>query len=119
MNKPLYWLRGFIFVLCLCMAKDAPASPEGSRLAQEKFNQQMFELLANDKLDQAQALMQSIPDCQPVEESESAPKVCTRDRIDGHTFRWHVLQRKSLLGKADFDVVTLDAGVYDSLVPMK
>lgn len=111
--KKVSWLFiGLLFCLPVL------ATPIGSRLAQEKFNQQMFDLLKIEELEQVRALMQSVPDCpDSVEElgSKPAPTFCTRDRSDNLGFLRHIWKKNSLVGKVDFDVVSVDAGLYDSL----
>lgn len=115
MKKGKFVQKGCWLLVGLLLGSPVFASPEGSRVAQKKFNEQLVELLKNNDLAQAQALMQSVPDCPKDDSQESSPAFCTHDRADGFGFVHHVLKRHAITDKIKFDVVSVEAGLYEGL----
>ena len=102
--------------LCLLMSGTvAYASSMGSILAQEKFNERVFELLQQNDLEQLQAYLDSVPNCVNPPEGEPMPEFCTNDRMDGLDYIRHVWRKGWRTNVMEFNVVAMDVGIYDAL----
>ncbi len=104
-----------IFVLAIGYCSKLMANPIESYWSQSNFNEKALELLKNNDLEALQEYTNSIPDCGPAYEGDKANGICTADRINGKSFLWHVWQKGAVRERAIYNLVEVDAGLYDSL----
>ena len=97
------------------------ASTQGSIMEQFLFKDKVLELLKQKDFDAIKEYIGTIPNCNlsykknEEQTTNSSDPVCTMDRINGKNFLWHVWQKGYSRESYRFNLIEIDAGLYDSL----
>ncbi len=86
----------------------------GLTQAQRAFNTQVYHFLQEDKIEELEQFVQSIPDCPPAGE-EITTEVCTNERTDGFKYIWHNWKRGMYTWNRSDKIISIDNGMYDAL----
>lgn len=110
-----------LMLLSILICPNIMANTQGSVIAQMDFRYRVLEFLKQKDFDGLKDYVDSVPNCDlsynkdEEQEAEYSDPVCTMDRINGKSFLWHVWQKGYNKESYRFNIIEIDAGLYDSL----